>query len=216
MSSTTPLLPPLVAICGAKRSGKDTIAVHLATHYGYQILKIATPLKMTVQNLFSFSDEQMETDLKDEVDPRWGTSPRALMQYIGTDVFQFGLQQVIPGLGRRFWVDKLIHDIDTSKRYVVSDVRFLHEIHALKSRFPDTQTLVIRVDRSPSPCNASASDDDGGSGQDGPCHAETHCSEREYLRITPDFIINNRGTLHELYDRVDACVIGGVNDDPSL
>jgi len=49
----------IIAICGAKRSGKDILANHIVNKYGYTRLSFAEPLKELVKLIFNFSDEQV-------------------------------------------------------------------------------------------------------------------------------------------------------------
>lgn len=134
--------PLLVIITGSKRHGKDTLANHL----GYTCLKLAEPLKIVCQNLFGFSQEQMETDLKEEVDAVWGITPRAAMQYLGTDVMQFHAPVHLfnDPFNRLFWVRHMITRINNVKgNIVISDCRFDHEVTSLRDAFGKSKTLVV-------------------------------------------------------------------------
>ena len=46
----------IIAICGAKRSGKDVLAKYLINKYKYEKLSFAEPLKKAVKELFNFND----------------------------------------------------------------------------------------------------------------------------------------------------------------
>lgn len=54
-----------------KRVGKDTVANYLKSNYNFQIISFAQKLKEIVQDLYDFSDEQINGDLKDEQDTRY-------------------------------------------------------------------------------------------------------------------------------------------------
>ena len=64
-------VPNIIAICGYKRSGKDTVANFIVENYGYEHYKLATPLKECIQQLFGFTREEMEGHLKEEVNDIW-------------------------------------------------------------------------------------------------------------------------------------------------
>ena len=179
-------LPRVIAVCGFKRSGKDTVADWLVLNYGYKKLKIADPLKQMCKDLFNLSDDQVETDLKDETDEKWGVSPRQIMQFMGTEVMQYKIQELLPNVDRMFWMNKLVMDIDRCQTpVVISDVRFLHEYRALFDRYKDT--FVIRIDN---PSASSTSD--------------AHVSENEWLNIPFHATLKNDGTLVDLHRKIDA------------
>ena len=185
MLSKNIMRPQIVAICGLKRSGKDTIADILCQHFHYKKVKIASPLKDALKTLFQLTDAQVEGDDKDVIDPRWGIEPRRLMQFIGTEVMQFHLQEVLPDVGRTFWIKRLIEEHITgsdtqSERLVIPDLRFKHEYELLAKY----NAVFWRVERfKKEDCN------------------ETHSSEREYLDIPVEHVfLNNdsRDVLEQL------------------
>lgn len=178
-------LPKLIAICGAKRSGKDTIAMHLVSKHGYERLALADPIKSVVGLLFGFTDAQMETDDKETIDERWGVSPRAALQFFGTEVMQYKIQELLPGIGRLFWTRCLVNKIDPGKTYVISDVRFHHECDALR----EAGAFVIKLDR-PSVQSSDA-----------------HASEVEQRDIAGDAYITNDGGIEGLLSKVDAMLV---------
>lgn len=181
-------LPRVIAICGPKRSGKDVIADHLAQAYGYRPVKIAAPLKAVVKLLFGFTDEQLECDLKEVKDPVWKATPRSIMQYIGTDVMQLGIQKHVPGIGRTFWVEKLFRDTSHSNM-VISDLRFPHEVGVI-AHMSQGDYLIIRVTRKMQ---------EEVNGEETP----EHCSELEHTDIVPHFVVANDGSIKDLLAAVD-------------
>ena len=52
----------IIAICGAKRSGKDLLAKHIINKYGYEKISFAEPLKEIVKLIFNFNDIQVGLD----------------------------------------------------------------------------------------------------------------------------------------------------------
>jgi dephospho-CoA kinase len=184
------MAPKIIAICGLKRSGKDTIADVLTQRYGYEKVKIATPLKDALKTLFQFTDAQVEGAEKDVVDPRWGVEPRLLMQFIGTEVMQFKLQEVLPDVGRTFWIKRLIdeHIKNNDKHIVIPDMRFKHEYNLLSQH----GAVFWRVERFQNE------------------NTEVHSSEREYLEIPVDEVFMNTGSKIDIeqivFEKMDALV----------
>lgn len=126
-------LPKAIAICGLKRSGKDTIADYLCQEYHYEKVKIAHPLKHVMKYLFNLTDDQIEGNEKDVVDPRWSVEPRKLMQFFGTEIMQYKVQEVLPEIGRSFWIKRLVEEhLSRPELLVIPDLRFVHEYDVLK------------------------------------------------------------------------------------
>lgn len=176
--------PCVIALCGRLRCGKDTVAKVLVDEYGYENLKISQLLKNACKMLFDLTDEQIEGTDKDKIDERWNVSPRRILQFMGTEVMQYKIQELIPGVGRTFWMNHLIRNniIKSRKPVVISDMRFIHEYESLATHIPHVK--VIKIER--------PSDDP----------LDSHVSETEYHSIKEDFRIVNDGSIDELYDTV--------------
>jgi hypothetical protein len=178
----------VVGVCGRRRSGKDTVANILHELYGYENVKISNDLKNALKILFGFNHEQIEGHLKDVVDERWGVSPRQAMQFIGTEVMQYKISELLPDMGRKFWIKgfinkHIVHE-DRSKLLVITDIRFLHEYLELRKYLSD-ELLMLKIER------------------DMPCsQADEHCSEQEFLQIPVDYTIKNNGTKEDLKSSV--------------
>ena len=108
MSNININMPKIIAICGAKRCGKDVLAEHIIKKYNYTRLSFADPLKVAVKGLFNFDDDQVGigvdtgTDKKDIIDERWGITPRAALQFFGTEMMQEKIQGLLPGFKGSF------------------------------------------------------------------------------------------------------------------
>lgn len=180
-------LPRIIAICGAKRSGKDTIANILSEYYGYKHIKIAQKLKDICKILFSFTDDQLETDIKENIDHRWNITPRQAMQFIGTEIMQYQIQHLLPNVDRNFWMHSVIKEIDANPntKYVISDMRFLHEAQMLKDK--DPTTLFIKINR-----NMKKNETD------------PHVSELEFNAIKEDLLIKNDNTIDILVNQIES------------
>lgn len=123
----------IIAICGKKRSGKDT----LADYIGYQKVKFAQPLKDALAALLGFTYEQLEND-KEIVDPFWNITPRVAMQTFGEK-----FKEVIPDIFIKALFKKYPDNI------VISDLRFMSEYRAVKER----NGIVIKIIRDESDDN---------------------------------------------------------------
>jgi hypothetical protein len=183
-------LPKIIAVCGAKRSGKDTLANYLVNNYAYIKLAFADPLKLAVSTLFGFSEKQVgigyDGDDKDMLDEKWGITPRQALQFFGTEVMQYKIQELIPSIDRRFLALSLSNRIrELQKQHIViSDMRFLHEYEELKKV---GNVFVIRVDRE---------------------HTDTplHCSEIDYKNIPYDLLLHNDKDIETFLEEVDTYI----------
>lgn len=177
----------IIAICGPKRSGKDTIADHLISKYNYEKIKIADPLKSVTKELFGFTEDQIgETDAKDIIDERWGITPRKALQFFGTEVMQYKIQELLPDIGRKFWINRLVAGLPMKdSKYVISDLRFLHEYEELYKKTKDN-LCIIKVFR-----------------PDKTDEKDTHVSELEYKEIKEDILLINDGNIGDLLVKLD-------------
>lgn len=180
----------VIAICGQKRSGKDTIASYITYTYEFRHVKIAEPLKDLCKVLFGFTASQMEDDTKDVIDERHGITPRSAMQFVGTEMMQYKIQELLPNVGRNFWINRLLQDSNSnsnssSNKIVISDMRFMHEYKAIKDMYGDN-AMVIKVTRD---ANASNVEDN-------------HASEKEWEQIPEDILIRNDTTVYELHNKI--------------
>jgi hypothetical protein len=175
------MLPRVVALCGKKRSGKDTVADYLAATHGYTPAKFAAPLKGALKELFGFTQEQIE-ESKDVVDAFWGVSPRTVMQFVGSEVIQHEFQKILPDVGRAFFVKSLMARHANDRYIVISDVRFSHEVEAIR-KLPGS--VVIKLSR--------PDVDDG----------DDHISETESDGFAVDCVIENSGSVLDLYAAVE-------------
>ena len=175
-------------ICGFKRSGKDTLAKFLEKNYEYIHMKISKPLKDATKILFNFTDEQLEEDKKDKIDERWNVTPRDVLKYLGTDVFQYKINELLPHTKKRFWINHLFNEIENKYIYqnqpvriAVSDLRFDHEyeaIHEFKQKYKELVDIrIIKIAHI--------------GGEHRYFNQDKHESETQHLNFKYDLIINN-------------------------
>lgn len=139
----------IILLHGLSRSGKDTVARRLVERFRMTHLKISSHLKRCASLLFDVPLEDFEERQKDDPHPKWGRSPREMLKFLGTDVFQYKIESFIPGRNRCFWIDYLHKDIADElalgRSVVISDYRFEHELISLRTRFPKEALHVLRV-----------------------------------------------------------------------
>ena len=197
----------IIAICGAKRSGKDVLAKHLVATRGFKKLSFAEPLKKVVKELFNFNDIQVGIDEenavgdeKEIIDERWGISPRKALQFFGTEIMQHAIDELIPNTNKGFLADILLSRIsgNSCDSYVISDMRFLHEYNKLKSMTKVRKAgslIVVKISRPA----VNISEVAGGTGG----VRDAHISENEYIDIPYDVEIINDGAISDLTDLFD-------------
>jgi hypothetical protein len=91
----------LIAITGKAGVGKDTLASLMWEQTGGVSLAFADPIKLACQVVFNLSEAQTwEREEKEQIDPRWGLSPRQMFQkfselktWAGPDVWVKRLEQ---------------------------------------------------------------------------------------------------------------------------
>lgn len=164
----------IIGLLGRKGHGKDTIADYLVQNYNYSKFAFALSLKDIIKQLFDFNDDQLYGNSKEEIDPRWGKSPRWIMQFLGTDVFR-------NTFGEDFWIKSLKYKIKDYNLVVISDVRFQNEADFIK----EIGGKIWKVERN---INNNI--------------YSNHESENNIDQIEYDLLIKNEH-LNELYETVD-------------
>ena len=171
----------IIGITGKKFSGKDTLADELVLNYDFIKYSMADPLKDALKSLFGFTDEQLYGNQKEIIDTRWNITPREVLQFFGTQVMQFKIQELIPKVKRNFFV-KRFEDFcqkNEEKNIVVADIRFQHEIDSVRKM----GGIIIKVIRDNLNNNLSQ-----------------HISESGLDSLTNiDFVIENNSTKEELF-----------------
>lgn len=174
----------LIGITGKAQSGKDSIAKHLWSQHGFTRIALADPLKLAAQQMFALSRDQTWADeVKEDVIPYWGLSPRQIFQLLGTEAAKnaFG-----PDIWVKRWARSYNILADTDN-VVVPDVRFDVEAEYLRSR----GGVIIEVKR--------------GTGLNG--STGSHASELG-LSTLPDFSLSNEGSFDELFASIDKIMEG--------
>lgn len=177
----------LIGILGRKRCGKDTLGAYMIEKYGYIRFAFADPIKDILKTMFDLSDEQLNND-KEKIDERWGVSPRTILQKFGTEICRNNLENFIPNIkldGDTLWVKlfKIFYEKNKDKDIVVTDVRFLDELNAIRS----FGGKIVKINRDN-------------------LEFDCHSSEKDIDNYNPDLIdytIDNNYTFYELYSQID-------------
>lgn len=212
----------LIGICGLIGAGKDTIAARLVNNWGYEKTSWATSLKDITASLFGWDREMVEGStaesraLREQPDPWWSEkfgydwSPRLAMQRLGTNVLREHLHQDI-------WILASLRRIEGKGNIVIPDTRFPNEVDAIKKMGGQ----VWRVKRGPDPDwyeqlterkathmlgynrKLSQNDIDAWMFEN---HPGIHASEYSWHGSVFDNVIENEGTIEDLYKQVDSIV----------
>ena len=194
-------------------SGKDTVADYLVNFHGYKRESFANSLKDAVSVVFGWDRELLEGRTKQsrewrETRDEWwiarlkqDITPRYVLQYWGTEVVRRGFHDDM-------WVASLENRLrQTQDDIVITDCRFPNEIKALKN----IGARVLRVKRGPEPdwyeaaenYNAGKKRIGWALGKEVLTKAKVHASEYSWVGSEFDALINNDGTVEDLYDQIE-------------
>ena len=178
----------IIGLSGFAGSGKSTVAELLVTN-GFRMFCFADALKDSLAIIFNWSRSLLEGDTiesrtwRETTDIWWSQrlsiedfTPRKAMQMIGTDLFrnQFHSDIWIASLER-----KLISNANTN--IVVPDCRFPNEIQLIKN----LNGIMVRINRTEDHQLDSV-----------------HESERAWTAEQFDLVIDNTGTIEDLYNLI--------------
>lgn len=190
----------IIGICGLIGAGKDTAADYLVNWHEFKRDSFAATLKDAVSAVFGWDRELLEgrtktaREWREQLDYWWADrldmpelTPRWVLQYWGTDVFRNHFH-------RDIWIASLENKLrQTKDNVVISDCRFLNEVDAIRR----AGGRVIRIVRGRDPewfefarlkphlMNTT--------------YPDVHASEYSWAPTEFDFIIENNGTIDELY-----------------
>jgi len=174
----------VIGLTGKKGCGKDTVGDYLVRKYGFERMAFADALKQVCQTVFDLTMEQMtDTIKKEQMDERWDTTPRQLMQIVGTQLFRDKLTECFPHLKGSIWVGIVKQKIlRSSKNIVLTDVRFENEAEMVR-QFNGKLIQITRIDNNQS---------------------DKHVSEN--IHIQTNYMLENNQTVEELYQEIDKII----------
>jgi len=200
----------IVGVIGLINSGKSTIANILVEDYGFIKVSFADSLKDSVSAIFGWDRQLLQGDTeasrlwREQVDEYWSNvmqhpvTPRWVLQHIGTDVMRDHFHKNI-------WVHSLMKKTnDSSKNYVISDVRFSNEVDVILSQ----QGQIWEVQRPPLPnwYSEQFKNDEALRQYMTIQHPEIHRSEWEWRLVKRNNIILNTSTLQDLKEKVSTII----------
>ncbi len=183
----------VIGIIGEARTGKSTIARHLQFAWAFKEYALSLPMKKATSHLFGWSMDFIEKH-KEEIDPEYGISPREFLQYLGTEILQYGLLERFPEFKKvtgRLVHMKRFHSflrLTSQDRIVIPDIRFPHEKDYLTLSI--NRAILLKVIRESSLRIPQAV-------------KKNHESETEIENMTADFYIDNNSSLDNLCFQVD-------------
>ena len=122
--------PRLIGLAGFKQSGKTTIADHMENEHGFAHLSFAGPMRSFMQIFLGVAEPgfDLERD-KEKVIPWLGTTPRDIMQKMGTE---FGREMIHEEMWVRRCLRAAEYNHGNNRNVVISDVRFANEARAIR------------------------------------------------------------------------------------
>lgn len=166
--------------------GKDTAAEYLEKKFPGRVKRVsfADKVKEVSMELYDLTREQCygPKEIKEKVDPRYGKSPRELMQRVGDKLRKL--------ISETIWIDvvfdKTIPEYlaEGYNVFVVSDVRYPNE----GNKVLQEKGTLVKIVR-----------DAGGTSVGADHPSET--SMKDYKEF--DFIIENNGSLEEYFKKLD-------------
>jgi hypothetical protein len=183
--------PRLIGLVGYAGTGKDTVRQLLESEHGFVGLAFADPIRQMLRALFSengidekyMDDRAFKEATIEDLLTEQPLSYRHMAQTLGTEWGR--------NLSPDFWLQiagAFIADQRRrgERRFVVSDVRFVNEAQWIK----DAGGELWHIHRpSASPVRA-------------------HASEAEIALIEVDRVVNNSGSIDDLWTRVDDVMAG--------
>lgn len=177
----------MIGLHGLAGSGKDSVGLYLEDMYQFERAALAKPIKDAACALFGLTPEHFEDrNLKEAVIPWLGKSPRHIAQLLGTE---FGRQY----FGSDIWIkvakqrldawrmDPVEQPVHPLSGFVLTDIRYEDEASWVRSE--GGRIWHIR--------------------RPGIAPVAAHISENGIALARGDLMIENNGTLDDLYDKID-------------
>jgi hypothetical protein len=214
----------IIGICGFIGSGKDTVADYLTNFHEFRRESFANSLKDAVAQVFGWDRTMLEgrtkqaREWREQVDPWWADrlkmpelTPRWVLQHWGTEVCRHGFHDDI-------WIASLENKLRNSQDdVVISDCRFPNEIAAIRR----ANGLVVRVIRGPEPewYDSALAFNHGenknmlwSTSKSRLEKLKIHASETAWVGTKFDAVLDNNGSLDDLYLQIQQLTIRPAQD----
>lgn len=206
----------IIGICGFIGSGKDTVADYLVNFHEFRRESFANTLKDAVAAVFGWDRTMLEgrtkeaREWREQVDPWWAArldmptlTPRWVLQYWGTEVCRRAFHDDI-------WIASLENKLRTSRdNVVISDCRFPNEIASIRNaggkiawvqrgNLPDWYDTAIQANRGHNWAMQDLK------------MRKIHASETAWVGTEFDAVVDNNGTIDQLYNQARLVVSNEV------
>jgi len=190
------MMTQIIGFSGKARSGKDTAGLFtshwLAEYRSHRIHRqnFADALKSYCAEKYYISINYFYDDkLKESLHPDWGVTPRAILQFEGTEATRDIIGKLVPSIGENFWIHRLeIELLKVANDYaIICDVRFQNEADWILSK---PGSMLIQINRFEAKAISGLTD---------------HRSERGFTVLEGDnyHAITNDGDFDELRSKVN-------------
>jgi hypothetical protein len=197
-----------IALVGFIGSGKDTVANYLVDVHGYTQFAFADALKDVLVAIFGWDRDLLEgksdasREWRNTVDEWWAKkiniphlTPRWAMQHVGPLMRQY--------LDPQIWIATVERRLDHCQGpFLVSDGRYHNELDMARAK----NAKIIRVRRGTDPqwfpiaVNASRGSEMAMDAMD---DLDIHRSEWDWTGYAFDHVVENDGTLPDLYKKIE-------------
>ena len=211
----------IIGVCGLIGAGKDTIADYLVNIHEFRRDSFAATLKDAVAAVFGWDRDMLEgrskssREWREQRDHWWSErlgqdiTPRWVLQHWGTEVCRQGFHDDI-------WIASLENKLrNTSDDVVISDCRFPNEIRAIRA----AGGQVIRVVRGTEPPWYAIAEQANRGVEFALAtlgNLGVHASETAWIGTDFDHVLDNNGSLEDLYRQISDLVRGHpvAKEDP--
>jgi hypothetical protein len=190
----------IIGICGLIGAGKDTAADYLVNFHEFKRESYAGTLKDAVAAVFGWDRDLLEgrtktaREWREQVDPWWSErlsmpdlTPRLVLQLWGTNVLRQHFHDDI-------WIASVENKLRTTKdNIVISDCRFPNEIESIRR----AGGRVIRIARGADPAWFSLAKVHAAEMPN--VYPNIHASEYSWASTEFDLVIDNNGSIEDLY-----------------
>jgi len=141
----------IIGLIGNTRVGKDTVADYLVNNYNFKKYSFSEQIKIITKTIFSWDDNKLNNNDKDNIDEEFGIIPRDFYKWLGTDIMQHEFDKKFKHCNlpkKSIWaysvMKKINHDLNNNDdNIVITDFRFLHEFNLFNKVFKNMNYFII-------------------------------------------------------------------------